>query len=181
MLLEKGHFESEQLRCKDKWHRTPLHIAAAADAHEVLELPVFTVKYHVTMGSAHPEEGNVALVRTSKEDPGQKRMSLTGPLRRSPTRMRTKQLTDADMVWQLGMVDRVSDDGTFTFHYESGGREALVAKDNCIFAPTPLMLAEALRCTAAAEVLLGHWEKMSELLQTPVDDFLKDLREGLLP
>eukprot|EP00929_Paragymnodinium_shiwhaense_P100822 TRINITY_DN63428_c0_g1_i2.p1 TRINITY_DN63428_c0_g1~~TRINITY_DN63428_c0_g1_i2.p1 ORF type:complete len:1605 (-),score=429.43 TRINITY_DN63428_c0_g1_i2:74-4888(-) len=114
---------------RDCHGRTPVHLAAASDAvHWLRALAALGAPLDVTMGAAQWEPGAVTLVRIPKLDNATWRLArVLAVFGQPPTRLTVKYLS--------GIVDERVD------------------IEQCLLAPTPLQVAEALGNGDAAEEL----------------------------
>eukprot|EP00927_Polykrikos_kofoidii_P029327 TRINITY_DN25372_c0_g1_i1.p1 TRINITY_DN25372_c0_g1~~TRINITY_DN25372_c0_g1_i1.p1 ORF type:complete len:1785 (-),score=227.56 TRINITY_DN25372_c0_g1_i1:66-4634(-) len=181
----------------DGWHRTPAHVAAAADAKEVLQVMLeLDVPTHLPMGPQTPARGSVALVR---QIPGERRKTLgmgfssmgSGIRRRTvaDTPTSTPSSRHSSDEWRVGKIVVIDRNGIMTMDYSdraglslgTDSRESNVTVDRCIFGPTPLIMAEHLSCHQAVAVLGQQWKGFANLANIDDDCFRREVSTGSLP
>eukprot|EP00928_Gymnodinium_smaydae_P040185 TRINITY_DN2729_c0_g1_i4.p1 TRINITY_DN2729_c0_g1~~TRINITY_DN2729_c0_g1_i4.p1 ORF type:complete len:1699 (+),score=289.52 TRINITY_DN2729_c0_g1_i4:3898-8994(+) len=160
VLLDDCHVDLKSFQARDMWARTPAHLAAVSDAGEALELLAERrVPCHLSLGSAQVDKGSVALVRH-------------------------QDFSGVD-VWRLGKVTYIDRFGHMKFSYEdakgSARDQETIEVERCKFAPTPLVLAQALGCNHAAFVLQQCWKVVTDNVRMSNEDLHREMSMGSLP
>jgi len=156
-LLEEHKFPREALDYKDEWGRTPAHIAAEGDDPNLLhELAIHGGAMHLPAGT---ERKKIALVKLHN-----------------------------DVTYRLGRVfytdprkEHVKFEYIGTLYEEPKQEQHLVPIKDCIWAPTPLVLAKCLGRTRAQKELEKIWTVVANNSGVEEKEALAEAEIGSLP
>lgn len=178
VLLQLCHL-SQALALPDAWGRSPVHIAAEADAIEVIQvLAKHQAPMHMTMGRPVLQDGTITLVQpremygmTTGKSRGNvsefSRSRTAGAMTHVKSLGASSQVDGDDSedeeFFTLGRVTRVFGDDQVTIKHKSGFREGCVELERCTLSPTAIVLAERRGKFAAVQALLEvSWQPFME-------------------
>ncbi|CAK9007045.1 Serine/threonine-protein phosphatase 6 regulatory ankyrin repeat subunit C (PP6-ARS-C) (Serine/threonine-protein phosphatase 6 regulatory subunit ARS-C) [Durusdinium trenchii] len=155
VVLLQCHLPQEALGAPDLWGRSPVHLAADADATEVLQaLAKHLAPMHATMGRPVLEDGLITLVQPREMyglSTGRSRGNIP-EVRKGTSFAHIKSLGGSSQVvdedsedeglFSVGRVIQVFNNHQVHIKHESGFREGYVELERCTFSPTPIVLAE---------------------------------------